>query len=94
MCDAGCNAQNTLSHIFKYCIRTHRLRFDRHNSVLDLIVRKVGSKLKRSLGDPRDAWKRKPDMMAQVHEVVYLIDVTITTDCTDLRGPYDEKVRY
>src|SRR6218665_2907026 len=34
LCDAGCNAQGTLAHTSQSCTRTHRLRCDRHDSVL------------------------------------------------------------
>src|SRR5688572_25922287 len=43
-CDAGCNAWGTLAHISQSCARTHRLRCDRHNSVLDLILKRIEAK--------------------------------------------------
>ena len=41
---------------------------------------------------PTKVGKRKPDLVALVDEVAYVVDVTITLDSTDISGPYKEKV--
>lgn len=97
MCDAGCNAQSTLAHTSQSCVRTHRLRCGRHDSVLDLIVKRIeaqGHTVLREPNIPTGVGWRKPDLVAQVDGVAHIVDVTITADCNDMSGPYAEKVRY
>jgi len=80
------------------CRRTHRLRCDRHDSVLGLIVEKTesrGNVVIREKGIPTAGeGRRKPDLVAQVDGVAHVVDITITLDCNDMSGPYGEIVRY
>ena len=97
ICDAGCNAQGTLVHIFQSCARTHFLRCDRHDSVLSLIIEKIksrGHEVIRELNIPTGDERRKPDLEARVNGVAHVVDVTITADCNDMSGPYGDKFRY
>ena len=96
-CDAGCNAWGTLAHISQSCARTHRLRCGRHNSVLDLILKRIESSGHMVIKEPvipTGVGRRKPDLVALVDDVAYVVDVTITSDCNDMSGPYEEKVCY
>ena len=97
LCDAGCNAQGTLAHTSQSCTKTHRLRCDRHDSVLGLVIEKIesrGHEVIREPSIPTGEGRRKPDLVAQVDGVAHVVDITITSDCNDMSGPYGEKVRY
>lgn len=95
ICDAGCNSQSTLAHVSQSCVRTHRLRCDRHDSILSLIVDRIdanGGDVIRERNIPTDQGVRKPDIVALVKETAYVVDVTITADCGDMSGPFQDKV--
>src|SRR6218665_1753435 len=96
-CEAGCNSVATLAHISQSCTRTHRLRCARHDSVLDVVIQGIevrGGTTIREPNIPTKQGARKPDLVALVGETAYVVDVTITADCSDMQRPYDEKVDY
>src|SRR6218665_2040348 len=87
LCAAGCNAQGTMALITQSCTRTHRLRCDRHDSVLGLIVEKIesrGHEVIRELSIPTGKGRRKPDLVAHLDGVARVVVVAITWDCNDM----------
>ena len=96
-CEAGCSSVGTLAHISQSCVRTHRLRCSRHDSVLDVVIHGIeahGGTVIREPNIPTQHGVRKPDLIAMVGETAYVIDVTITADCSYMKRPYEEKVKY
>src|SRR6218665_2001001 len=78
-------------------MRTHRMRCSRHDSVLDAIIRNIeerGSTVIRVSNILTPLGVRKPDLIALVGETAYVVDVTVTADCTDMTRPYNEQVEY
>ena len=97
MCDAGCNSTCTLAHMSQSCMRTHRLRCERHNSVLEFIVNRaiaMRHDVVREPVIPTRAGRRKPDLVALVDGSVLVVDVTIVSDQWNLNTPFTEKVDY
>lgn len=43
---------------------------------------------------PFESGRRKSDLVAQVDEVAYLVDVSITSDTNDMSCPHEEIVSY
>ena len=97
MCDAGCNSTCSLAHISQSCVRTHRLRCERHNSVVEFIVSRAIAMRHNAIQEPvipTRAGRRKPDLVAEVDGSVLVVDVTIVSDQWNLNRPFQEKVDY
>jgi hypothetical protein len=78
-------------------MRTHRLRCERHNSVLEFIVNRaiaMRHDVVREPVIPTRAGRRKPDLVALVDGSVLVVDVTIVSDQWNLNTPFTEKVDY
>jgi len=80
------------SHLPKLCVDLHvrGCRCDRHNSALHLICRNIESMGHSMIHEPvipTKVGRRKPDLVALVDEVAYVVDVTITLDSNDISGP-------
>lgn len=97
MCEAGCNAVSSLAHISQSCTRTHRLRSDRHNSIVDFIKNSLEKKGFAVVVEPNIVTRngiRKPDLFVADESECRIVDVTITSDLFDMGNAYDQKVAY
>lgn len=97
LCDAGCNATESLGHISQSCVRTHRLRTDRHNAVVQFVWKKCEGNQLEVLVDPHIQTRlgiRIPDLIIYDTNTVYVVDVAICADWFSLKKPYDAKLLY
>lgn len=97
LCEAGCNAVSTLSHISQSCVRTHRLRTARHDSLVDFIRKSLEGEGYSVLVEPiikTAQGNRKPDLVIVKEAECHIVDVTITSDVFGMASAYEQKVAY
>lgn len=96
-CEAGCNAVCSLGHISQSCVRTHRLRCARHNSLVEfmrsLLVKNGNIVLVEPIIVTRHG-NRKPDIVSINSDECHILDVTISADVFDMAKAYQQKVSY
>ena len=95
-CDA-CGRYESLAHILQSCPRTHGLRVQRH----DILVQKLSVMAKRRgwtvIVEPHirtSQGLRKPDLVLFRQAECHVIDASVVADCGNLSDAYDAKVRY
>lgn len=69
-------------------MRTHRLRYARHDSVLDFITDKAEAKARSVVREPvilTRAGRRRPDLVAEIDDRVLIVDVTCR-ECDSAKG--------
>jgi hypothetical protein len=83
-CNKGCRAAETLNHISQACYATWGPRIRRHDSVVDLVARKLRAKGREVLIEktiPTSVGLRKPDLIVchKEKKVVHVIDVQVVS---------------
>ena len=99
LCDAGCHARETLSHMMQSCSRTHDTRVRRHDNVnLFLKDRFEASGCQVILGPsiPTQGGVRKPDLVIAKNGKAAGLDTTIVADAgvANMSDAFDRKVAY
>ena len=99
LCDAGCHARESLSHMLHSCSRTHDTRVRRHdNRTLFLQSRfeAGGCQVLLEPTIPTLAGIRKPDLVVSRQGKASVLDSTVVADAgvSSLATAYDRKVLY
>jgi len=98
VCRAGCSTAETLPHLLQSCIRTHGVRIERHNRIVNLIAGKLADSSRRVFVEPifpTFEGRRKPDIVVVHDDHAVVADVQVTWETS--RGickNYAEKVAY
>lgn len=96
MCEAGCRAIESLSHMVQSCVRTYDRRNKSHNRIAAFLEKRC----RPNLSEPHISTPiglRRPDIIVRRGDVAYLVDVQVTSDSAvgggqPLVKAYDTKV--
>ena len=99
LCDAGCHARETLSHMLQSCSRTHDSRVQRHDRI-NLFLKErfeaCGCQVLLEPNIPTPAGVKKPDLVVSTGQTAVVLDTTVIADvgvgC--MSSAYDKKVEY
>lgn len=93
-CRAGCDGPETLNHILQQCPRTHNIRVQRHNAVVDFVATR--NRAKHLIREPKldtEQGTCKPDLIFIAGDQATVVDAQVVTDGMSLDEAHRAKCR-
>lgn len=92
-CRGGCRKTETAHHVVQECHRTHGVRVQRHDRIVNILGEELGRKYEVLPGQEflTARGKRKPDLILLKDDTAYVVDVQVVGN-VDLNASHERKV--